>query len=128
MMSVVACLVLSLGCVERRLVITSEPSGALIKLNDEPVGRTPLEVGFTWYGTYDLTLEHEGYKTLQTQRTAEMPWWERPGPDLFAEAIPGRLVEIKWHLQMQPQEPAGEVDALLIVEHANQLRETNNRD
>jgi len=37
----IACLcVLSLGCVERRLMITSEPSGALVYLNDQEIGRT----------------------------------------------------------------------------------------
>ena len=127
---VLGCLygLLMVGCVERRLLITSEPSGALIKINDEPSGRTPLEVGFTWYGSYDLTLEHEGYHTLQTQRVAEMPWWEAPGPDLFAEAIPHKRVEIAWHLQMQPLTPADEVDPLQVIGHAEQLRETNRRD
>lgn len=119
---------LAFGCVERRLIITSEPSGALIKVNDEPMGRTPLDVSFTWYGTYDLRLEHEGYQTLQTTREAEMPWWENPGPDLFAEAIPNKRVEIKWHLQMQPAVPADDVDTETVIGHAKQLQELNRRD
>lgn len=126
---VIVCLcVLSLGCVERRLLITSEPAGALVYLNDQEVGRTPLEVPFTWYGTYDVRLESEGYQTLDTQQTAEQPWWEKPGPDLFAEAVPDKRVEIAWHLKMKEVQPASEVDPDRLLEFAQQLRELNRRD
>jgi len=125
----IVCLcVLSLGCVERRLMITSEPAGALVYLNDQEVGRTPLEVPFTWYGTYAVRLEREGYKTLETQQLAERPWWEAPGPDLFAEAMPDKRVEIAWHLRMQEAEPASEIDPERVLDFAKQLRELNRRD
>lgn len=128
--SVLVCVVLigSVGCVERRLKITSQPTGALVYLNDQEVGRTPVEVPFKWYGTYDVRLEREGYQTLQTQREADRPWWEAPGPDLFAEAIPNKRVEIAWHLEMDEAEPAGEVDPGRVLDFARQLRELNNRD
>lgn len=125
----IVCLcVLSLGCVERRLLITSEPAGALVYLNDQEVGRTPLEVPFTWYGTYDVRLEREGYKTLNTQQTAEQPWWEKPGPDLVAEAMRDKRVEIAWHLELQEAELASEVDPDQVLDFAKQLRELNRRD
>lgn len=125
----VACLcVLSVGCVERRLMITSEPAGALVYLNDQEVGRTPIEVPFTWYGTYDVRLEREGFKTLETQQVAEQPWWEKPGPDLFAEAMPNKRVEIAWHMEMMPQESASETDPDKVLDYAKQLRELNRRD
>lgn len=117
----------SLGCVERRLLITSEPTGALVYLNDQEVGRTPLEVPFTWYGTYDVRLEAKGYRTLETQQLAEQPWWELPGPDLIAEAIPGKRVEIAWHLKMDQAQPASETEPERVLEYANQLRELNRR-
>ena len=119
---------LTAGCVERRLMISSEPSGALVYLNDQEVGRTPLEVPFTWYGTYDVRLEHEGYETLFTQQEAEQPWWEQPGPDLFAEAMSDKRVEISWHLRMKPEQPAGETDPERVLNYARQLRELNRRD
>ncbi|MFK7788704.1 MAG: PEGA domain-containing protein [Phycisphaeraceae bacterium] len=128
LLMIVCLCMLSLGCVERRLMITSEPAGALVYLNDQEVGRTPLEVPFTWYGTYDVRLEREGYTTLQTEQLAERPWWEAPGPDLFAEAIPNKSVEIAWHLKMQPAVPASEVDPQRVLEFADQLRELNRRD
>lgn len=128
LLMIVCLCVLSLGCVERRLLITSEPAGALVYLNDQEVGRTPLEVPFTWYGTYAVRLEREGYKTLQTEQIADRPWWEAPGPDLFAEAMPGKRVEIAWHLEMLRAEPASEVDPQRVLEFAEQIRELNRRD
>ena len=121
-------LMLSVGCVERRLLITSEPAGALVYLNDQEVGRTPLEVPFTWYGTYDVRLERAGYRTLQTQQVADQPWWEKPGPDLFAEAMPNKRVEIAWHMEMLKAQPASETDPDRVLDFAKQLRELNRRD
>jgi hypothetical protein len=107
------------GCVERTISITSEPTGALVYLNDEEVGRTPLTVPFTFYGTYDVRLEHEGYQPLWTQQRAKAPWWEAPGPDLLAEAKPHNKTEQVWHFKMQPE---GEVDQAALIDHARQLR------
>lgn len=109
-------------------MITSQPAGALVYLNDQEVGRTPLDVPFTWYGLYDVKLERDGYQTLHTQREAERPWWEAPGPDLFAEAIPNKRVEIAWHLEMQEAQPAADVDPEQVLDFARQLRELNLRD
>ncbi len=119
---------MSLGCVERRLMITSQPAGALVFLNDQEVGRTPLEVPFTWYGVYDVRLEQEGYQTLETKQEAKRPWWEAPGPDLFAEAIPNKRVQIDWAFEMQPAVPADQVDPQQTLDFAKQLRELNRRD
>ncbi|MEO0715493.1 MAG: PEGA domain-containing protein [Planctomycetota bacterium] len=91
------------GCVERRISITSEPSGALVRLNDVDVGRTPLETNFLYHGEYDVQLELDGYETTMTSRDADAPWWEYPPFDLGAELLPLRLDNvIKWHFDMVP--------------------------
>lgn len=118
----------SFGCVERRLVITSDPPGALVYINDEEAGPTPLKVPFTWYGVYDVKLEKPGYQTLRTEQVAERPWWETPGPDLIAEALPDRKVEIAWHLEMQPEQPVNAIDPERVYDFAEQMRELNRRD
>ena len=109
------------GCVERLIMITSEPSGALVYLNDEEVGRTPVTVPFTFYGTYDVRLEADGHEPLWTKQKAEAPWWEAPPVDLVAEAIPGGKAHLEWHFQMnvrpEPDEPA-------LIDRARQLRST----
>lgn len=107
------------GCVERTISITSEPAGALVFLNDEEVGRTPLTVPFTFYGTYDVRLEKEGYQALWTKQKANGPWWEAPGPDLFAEAIPGARSELKWNYQLVK---LPEDDRESLLQRAQQMR------
>jgi hypothetical protein len=110
------------GCVQRTITVTSQPTGALVYLNDEEVGRTPVSVPFTHYGTYDVRLEADGYEPLWTEAQAKAPWWEYPGPDLVAEAVPGGESEIAWHFQMQPRTPAEEVDVDKLRSHATQMR------
>ncbi len=45
------------GCVTRTISVTSQPVGALVYLNDEEVGRTPLTVTHRFHGVYDVRLE-----------------------------------------------------------------------
>lgn len=106
------------GCLERTITITSEPPGAVVWMNDQEVGRTPVETGFTFYGTYDLRIRKEGYEPIVTQRTASAPWYEYPGPDLVAAALPFRIrTERHWHFDLEPQahaaDPEGAREALL---------------
>ena len=110
------------GCIQRTISINSEPEGALVHLNDVEVGRTPLSVPFTFYGTYDVRLEKEGYDTLHVPTKADAPWWEAPGPDLVAEALPGeRRVDLQWDYVMTPTQPTS---AEALVDRAKQLRAT----
>ncbi len=110
------------GCVQRVISITSEPSGALVRLNDREVGRTPLEVPFTFYGTYDVRLEREGSEPMWTVGEARAPWWDTVPLDLLAEAVPGAKSEVKWHYELQPAQVGGEGDVDTLVEHARQMR------
>ena len=96
------------GCVQRTISITSSPSGALVHLNDEEVGRTPVTVPYLYYGTYDVRLQLDGYQPLWTAEEAIAPWWEAPGPDLIAEAVSDAKVEQNWHYEMQLQPLADE--------------------
>lgn len=76
------------GCVQRQMTVTSEPEGALVYLNGQEVGRTPLERDFLWYGTYDVQLRKEGHETLRARQKVIAPWWQWPPFDLFAELFP----------------------------------------
>ena len=93
---------------ERRLFITSEPVGATVFLNDVEVGRTPVEVDFTWFGTYDVRLRKPGFEPLRTSAQAKAPIHEWPILDLVAMALPGREVtRIDWHFTMEPAAEGG---------------------
>lgn len=91
------------GCLERRLTITSEPPGALVWLNDVEVGRTPVDVDFEWYGTYDVRLALEGHEPLTTSAKADAPVHEWPGIDLFAAVLPVEFRnDVRWHFELEP--------------------------
>src|SRR5258706_8062941 len=79
---------LPMGCVEQTLSVDSNPAGALVFLNDQEVGRTPLTRDFKWYGDYDIQLRQEGYETLQTHHMLAAPAWNWVPLDLFAYLIP----------------------------------------
>ncbi len=111
------------GCVQRTISITSEPAGALVWLNDEEVGRTPVAVPFKWYGTYDVRLEKDGFAPQWTTGEAVMPWWELPGPDLVAELIPGAESKVAWHYELTAEVPAAEQDVGALIGRAQQMRD-----
>ena len=88
----VCALVLTAGCVRRTLTINTEPSGALVLLNDEEVGHSPVTTDFTWYGDYDVIVRHPGYETLKTHLPVRHPWYQIPPIDFFFEVLwPGRI-------------------------------------
>ena len=88
-----ACALAVAGCysqVQRTITIESDPPGALCWLNDNEVGRTPLTVPFTWYGTYGVRLELPGYEPLLTKAKVSAPPYEWIPLDLaFETVVPG---------------------------------------
>ncbi len=114
------------GCLERRVSITTEPSGALVYANDVELGRTPLEADFTYYGKYDVRVEMEGYEPLRTRAAANAPIYEMPPFDLAAMAIPVDIeTVIRWHFVLQPAaESQGDPREIEdgLMERARELR------
>ncbi len=115
--SIILLIALSLaavGCVERKITVTTEPAGAVVWLNDEEIGATPITTHFTWYGDYDVVMRREGYETLHTSRETPTPVWQWPGLDLFFECFwPFELVdEHNWHFDLTPATP-GDAEALI---------------
>ncbi len=104
------------------MTITSQPSGALVYLNGEEVGRTPLTREFLWYGNYDVQVRHEGYETLDTNTWVVAPWWQWPPFDLFAELLPLRLTDRRvLHYELAETSPQT-VDPQALLERANAMR------
>jgi len=95
-------LLYSSGCVERVIKISSQPSGALVWLNDREVGRTPMNVPFTFYGDYDVILRKDGFNTIKTSKITPTPWYEIPGIDFFAECLwPQKIIdEHHWSFEL----------------------------
>jgi hypothetical protein len=108
------------GCVRRTLTVRSDPPGALLYLNGLEVGRTPVTRDFTWYGTYDVTLRHEGYEPLKTQGKVIAPWWQWVPIDLVAELLPLHDNQFL-HYVMKP-EPSAAAEPDVMLRRAQELR------
>jgi hypothetical protein len=110
------------GCVDRKLTINTNPSGALVCLNDEEIGVSPATVSFNWYGDYNVTIRKQGYQTLQTHRKLQSPRHDYFPFDFFAEVLyPGRIVDsYKWSFDLTPQK---EIDRSELVQSAEQLKQ-----
>jgi hypothetical protein len=77
----------TVGCVERRFTVYSEPPGALVYINDRYLGMTPQDGYLTYYGKQQFKLEKEGYETLTVVQDYPAPWYEFPGIDFVTENI-----------------------------------------
>jgi hypothetical protein len=108
------------GCAERSLTVNSDPSGALVYLNGQEIGRTPLKHNFTFYGDYDVVLRKEGYETLKTSRVLKAPIDETPPLDLFRELF-GARHRAEWTFTLTPASPAA-VETTGLLDRANQLK------
>jgi hypothetical protein len=93
------------GCVERRLTINTEPKGAIVVLNDEEIGTSPVTVSFEWYGDYNVRISKEGFETLKTHRNLKSPWYDYFPFDFFAQIVnPKRIVDsYQWSFTLAPQ-------------------------
>ena len=118
-------ILLSTGCVERTISITSEPPGALVWLNDREVGRTPIEVDFLYYGIYDVRITKDGYEPLLTTGEARPPWWDNVPLDLIAEMVPGQTeARFDWHYVLESRSD----DREALLERAARLRRAADDD
>ncbi|MCZ6597054.1 MAG: PEGA domain-containing protein [Planctomycetota bacterium] len=81
------------GCAaERTLTITSEPPGAEVWIDNNPVGTTPVQVEFIHYGTRRVTLYMDGYMTWSEPVPIRPPWYARFPIDLVSEV----LIPVGW--------------------------------
>lgn len=112
--------ILFCGCVERQLTIDTRPAGAVVFLNDEEIGESPVTVSFEWYGDYNVRITKEGYETLKTHRELKSPWYDHFPFDFFAMLNPKRTVDsYGWTFELAPlQQPSRES----LIEKAEELK------
>ncbi|MHC4104162.1 MAG: PEGA domain-containing protein [Planctomycetota bacterium] len=106
------------GCVERKLTINTEPQGALIILNDEEIGTSPVTVSFEWYGDYWVRISKDGYENLNTHRPLKGPWYDTFPFDFFAQIIsPERIVDsYEWSFSLEPQKQISREELIQAAE------------
>lgn len=124
-MSLICCLafviVLFSGCVERQLTVKTVPDGALVVLNDEEIGRSPVTTSFNWYGDYNVRISKDGYQTLKTHRKMDRPMHDKFPFDFFAQFLnPKRIVDkYEWTFELAPKQQKSRET---LIDSANELR------
>lgn len=113
---------LACGCahIERSVTINTEPQGALVYLNGEELGRSPVRHDFTWYGDYDVQIRKEGYQALKTHQWVSAPWWQWMPVDFVVEFVPAHIVDHRDYAYTLAPEPAANPQQM--IQSAVELR------
>ncbi len=114
-------ILLAAGCVERELTINTQPQGAVVTLNDEEIGTSPVTVSFNWYGDYCVRISKEGYETLNTHKELKGPWYDKFPFDFFAQIVSQKRTVDKYEWTFALEEKK-QVNPQELVEKAQQLR------
>lgn len=115
------CLVVIPGCVRRRLLVKSNPPGATVYVDNQPIGQTPCATNFIYYGTREIRLVKPGYETLTINQPIPAPWYEIPPLDFVSENLVPREIQdyrtLSYNLQPQVVVPTDQ-----LLGRAQQLR------
>ncbi len=106
----------SAGCVERRLIVRSDPIGAKVFLDGEAKGETPATILFTYYGTREVVIRAPERKVARVVVSLKPPWYELTPLDFVSELlIPWTIVDehvIEAKLEPAPAPTPAGIDEL----------------
>ncbi|MEK6248275.1 MAG: PEGA domain-containing protein [Planctomycetales bacterium] len=117
-------LVAASGCVQRRLTIQSNPPGALVRIDGEEIGATPVSTSFVYYGTRKIELIKPGYETMTVLQPVPSPLGLLPIVDVVGEHVGKTRDDRLFTYNLQPSKivPTSE-----LLQRAGQLRSDGNR-
>jgi PEGA domain len=75
------------GCVRRRMTVRTSPPGAMVYVDHQSIGTTPVSANFTYYGTRQFEILKDGYRTEKFLRKFNPPWYEWPVLDFISESL-----------------------------------------
>ncbi len=75
------------GCLRKRMTVRTSPPGAMAYIDKNPIGLTPVSTSFTYYGTRNIELVRDGYRTEKFLRRISPPWYAIPPLDFFSETL-----------------------------------------
>jgi len=122
----------AVGCVERRMVVQSDPPGAIVyDEKNQPIGGSTADKPFIFYGKYTFRLVKDGYETLVVDQQVKSPWselrwYEWPGLDFVAEnLIPWTIRDVRYFkYTLQPANTNSQnMDPEVLLQQAQALRE-----
>lgn len=109
------------GCVRRRLTVRTKPAGAQVYVDSKYLGKSPISSSTLYYGTRQVEVVRDGFRTEKILREITPPWYQIPPLDFLAETLwpweirDERVIDIA----MVPQQPT---TSEALNTNANQLR------
>jgi hypothetical protein len=102
------------GCVTRRMMVYSDPPGALVLLEGKEIGYTPVAVDFLYYGTREFTLIKDGYETKTVLQKVPPPWYQWPAIEFFADNLAFHTLTDRqaFHYTLEPRRMMSNEDIL----------------
>jgi hypothetical protein len=127
----------ALGCVERKMVIRSEPAGAPVWVDERYAGVTPVEQKFSFYGARSIRVgpirdQNDKVQYCEQQRVVEItaPPYESFPVDFYYEVLyPKTLTDVHelpvFKLSPPEQVPQGPAEERVkdVREKAKELRD-----
>lgn len=109
------------GCIHRRMTILSNPPGAQVLVDGEPIGYTPTSLDFTYYGTREITLVKDGYQSVNVLQKLKTPWYQIPPVEFVTDNLwPAKIRDrhvFSYTLEPQRIEPTND-----LIDRAESLR------
>ncbi len=122
------------GCVERLLAVRSDPPGAEVALNGEPMvvaaaGKkvpavTPIDIPFDFYGTFEITLRRPGCLSESRLVPVYAPFYQYPPLDFVVEnCLPWRVTDVRpVEFKLKPVPALSEREAAALLQRMDELR------
>jgi len=89
--------------VRRSLTIRTDPPGALIYVNDQLKGESPVTYDFQWYGWHRVMVRKEGFERVEDRQLLRSPAYLWIPFDLAMELLPFPIRDERtWHYTLSP--------------------------
>ena len=82
-MMIVLCCTSFTACVERKMLIHTDPPGAIVLIDEEERGETPLEIPFTFSRSRLIELRKEGFESERFMEDVNAPFYQIFPLDFF---------------------------------------------
>jgi hypothetical protein len=108
------------------MIIRTNPPGALVYVDDNEVGLTPVAISPIYYGNRKIRLVKDGCETQTFIQSVPPPWYEIPPLDFFAEnLVPGTIRDQRtFDYQLRPQGVVPQEDLLTRAENLRRGTQT----
>lgn len=101
---------------KRVLRVESDPPGAVVRLDEERIGTTPLEHEFVHGGRRRLSLYRPGFRTWSRRVDLRPPWYARFPLDVLTEVLVPLGLEHEYEYDVRLPVDTGELNETPVLE------------